>query len=428
MQTSLVYDIVTYHPMDVNLNGVDEICDSVNVPQKMIVTAEVSHTGFVNRNKYFYNPDYAEMAAKSFTKDYNKPVLTHHGGSMFSQPVDPIGRVIDSWYVQKRKRRYKNEPMGAIIAKMEIVDPDAIQKVLDKRYSTLSIRAASNNVMCSICGEPVNSCEHERGEYYGDNNDKLCYWIIDNYTYREVSFVNIPSDVHAQVVSTELSDGEAELTNQLEVGADVMILVDSVMFRDDKDDKIMYPSSHKTIKSEDDGKISLCNDENQSNKLTLSEEIDMEGDYKKLFDDASKVLELNQKSLDEANAAIDALKTERDEILDKLNEATKTIDELKSIVDEKDAQIEEATASAEHAMSDAKEFILEKIAELKDEIGMDFSDERENYEKMEFHELCAIRDELVKICDSKSLLGKEPDEESTDDERDSSVAAILGGK
>jgi hypothetical protein len=156
----------------------------------------------ITRNCTFYGP--ARMKGKSdyvfketgevrptgvfsWTAPFNKPMLVNH-----NLEVDPLGRIIKSEYRQKSST---GVPCTVIYPK--ITDPEAVAKVIDGRYNTVSIGVDTEDAFCSICNKSVMECgDHKRGLMY---EKKLCFWAVGNFWGQECSFVNAPSDTDAGV-------------------------------------------------------------------------------------------------------------------------------------------------------------------------------------------------------------------------------------
>jgi hypothetical protein len=162
----------------------------------VLTRIEAIHAG-LTRNLTYYSEENLRNSAASWTKPYQKPVLTHH-----NKYGEPVGRV--------KEARYNNQSMlsagrGCIELLCEITDPEAKSKLTDGRYSTVSIGAETDSIKCSICGTDILNegwCDHEKGERYNsegkpDSTGQLCYWQVGNLNFDEVSFVNIPSDPFA---------------------------------------------------------------------------------------------------------------------------------------------------------------------------------------------------------------------------------------
>lgn len=198
----------------------------------LFVHIEASHAGIINGNNFFYLPKGMKNGTKSFVEPFSKPVLVNHDTTL-----DPIGRVIASDYVSYEDvitpimdsnypsdviehimdfvvsptftdKKYKG--LGHLALDAEITDKEAINKILDKRYLTVSIGGSCQDVTCSKCGtnirkeydslsagnEPENDCMHELGKKYSDSEPPLFY-IAGDMEFDEISYVSTPADPNA---------------------------------------------------------------------------------------------------------------------------------------------------------------------------------------------------------------------------------------
>lgn len=197
------------------------ISDSKDELTGLKVRIEATHSGKVNKNKFFYTPLGMRDGVKSLVEPYQKPILTEHN------PDSPaIGRIVDSEYVMYRQYdndqlaqtinnaaakdlvatvnsfvnsdTYKSEGykgLGHIDVIADIVDKDAMEKIIDKRYLTVSVSGGVDSAICNICGadkiSDSSSCEHWRGETY----DGIEMFLIGgNMRFNELSYVNQPAD------------------------------------------------------------------------------------------------------------------------------------------------------------------------------------------------------------------------------------------
>ena len=194
------------------------------------VEIDASHIGYVNKNWKFYIPGDASAAAKTFTSPYGKPVMRHHGGGgLFGGGEafeDPIGRVIEASVHKLVPGKMSDDPLpdnipqGVVRVVAKIGDEESAQKILDGRYSTVSVRATPAVAICSICNRDwlappkkkkknededpeYGPCDHWPGKSYEGN---LCYLKFGKYEYGEVSFVNFPADVYAAATAYEEQD------------------------------------------------------------------------------------------------------------------------------------------------------------------------------------------------------------------------------
>lgn len=186
------------------------------------VKIEASHSGIVNKNYWFYTPTGMADGADSFVKPYNKPVTVNH-----DPDLPPIGRVLESSYIDysqysteiRSSRNYQEivdqivaftnskdfnqsgyKGLGHIELIAEITDKEAIQKILDKRYLTVSIGGNSDMAICSVCGnnlkdeKQAQECEHSRGGVF---DNQLCFLIGGKMDFDHISYVSSPADENA---------------------------------------------------------------------------------------------------------------------------------------------------------------------------------------------------------------------------------------
>jgi len=204
--------------------------ESGTTGHSLLVKIAATHSALRTGNKGFYLPERMRDGASSFLLPYPKPVLTHHDDFK-----DPIGRVKGARYVdlthlypandvwmhklsvgglkdkntQKAVQYFlKNwqdredyQGLGYIELVAEITDPDAIQKVLDNRYLTVSTAHSSDAAFCGICMQNWVAdgwCEHEPGNSYDGDE---CVLVPGKHLYSEVSYVNKPADREAKNVA-----------------------------------------------------------------------------------------------------------------------------------------------------------------------------------------------------------------------------------
>lgn len=161
------------------------------------IKIEAIHAG-KTKNNTFYPSDKLKgdpllsSGVHSWVYPYNKPMLTHHN----QHDGEPIGRVIEAQY-----DGYSKSGREGILVTAEIVDKEAMEKVLDGRYHTVSIGAETDGALCSICGKDIikdGFCGHWPGETY---DGEKAFMLVGNVWFQELSFVNVPADQDAMVVS-----------------------------------------------------------------------------------------------------------------------------------------------------------------------------------------------------------------------------------
>lgn len=173
--------------------------------KKFIATINATHAGFVNGNHTWYLEEDMANGVDTWISPYNKPVLVHH-----EMKKDAIGRVLSAKYIKMTdsKNGNKNYPKGFIQLEVEITDQEAVAKIKDRRYNTVSISTDARTARCSVCNQDIAAkglCEHERGKKY---DGKKCFWYLGGLKYKEVSYVNAPADEYAE---TERFEEKEEL-------------------------------------------------------------------------------------------------------------------------------------------------------------------------------------------------------------------------
>jgi hypothetical protein len=216
-----------------SLSLLDDVTKEEGV--SLVVTIDATYSGYLLNSRVYPGQFMSDLRSwgtwvsqqHGGVSSYDKPVLTHHDQSH----GDPIGRVIDAKYVQlwadnaRFQDDYKHpttdydKGSGKIVVQAHITDPDAIMKVADGRYKTVSSGQTSADAWCSVCkhniGKTRKLCEHMPGQTYqveveGDEDEtvSVSMYLISGYLdYHELSFVNIPGNYNSMVTAIqELQD------------------------------------------------------------------------------------------------------------------------------------------------------------------------------------------------------------------------------
>lgn len=167
--------------------------ESINLSEgvndnKLVLQIKAIHNG-MTRNLTNYTSEALKNSIDSWTHPFQRKVLKNH-----DIECEPLGRVLAATYSYDEAAH-----KDAVMLTAEISDPDAIQKIMDKRYTTVSVGGTSSSVVCSICKTDIakeGMCEHYKGEFY---DGELAFWNINDFEPDEVSFVNAPADMFAGV-------------------------------------------------------------------------------------------------------------------------------------------------------------------------------------------------------------------------------------
>lgn len=169
----------------------------------LIVEIAAIHEG-VTQNFTEYKASELANALHTWYTPYQKPVIMNH-----DKESEPIGRVVGA------KMAQEDDGTPYALLQAAIVDPLAVQKIMDRRYITGSIGGKTNEAVCSICNtdwaKPKEGlrgmpCPHQRGKAY---KGKVATLQMGDITFVEYSFVNVPADSLSGVRSiktTEESD------------------------------------------------------------------------------------------------------------------------------------------------------------------------------------------------------------------------------
>ena len=203
---------------------------------RLLVTVAATHSGIVNGNMRFYRPDRMQDSAPTWCRKGRpaKPVLVRH-----DKDCDPLGRVLTAKYVDESYKyasafsRLKNtlfydsksgrmdlyksvdyvlsnlqnnssySGLGYCELGLSITNPDAIRKVQDEEYLTVSVGFDTDSAICSACHTDWavdDKCEHRLGSKV---DGKQVFLITGNFDYEELSFVNLPADPFGTVTNKQ---------------------------------------------------------------------------------------------------------------------------------------------------------------------------------------------------------------------------------
>ena len=189
------------------------------------VTIQATYSGYLLNNRVYPGRRMRD-GAKSWlstdnggTSGFNKPFLLHH-----DMREDAIGRVdFQKFTALKTGTDFKEDwrtpsigtdlGSGFITLSGIISDADAQAKVLDGRYKTVSTGQSSDQAFCSICKADwagvgwfdEEPCEHTPGTVHKVDGKKFqAYLVTGKLDYDECSFVNMPANENASVISADL--------------------------------------------------------------------------------------------------------------------------------------------------------------------------------------------------------------------------------
>lgn len=308
----------------------------VSTQRKLIVTVEGIHTG-MTKNLTFYPGPTLDESTTSWTTPHNKPVLKNH-----DELTEPLGRIISAEYVESALVAGRD----TVRMKLEITDAAAIERVLDGRYLTLSVGGSANKVTCSTCGKDLikeGFCGHYRGKKYEGKTD-VTHWMIGEYTGDEISFVNMPADVFAQVISMELvtaGEGGNNMTKKKGEAATKKTAESTEENPLDLIGALTESEDDEEQEIDDELEENTDNEDQEEDEAEKSEDTDesKKGDNE---EDAEENEDEEEDDAEKQGESIDTLKT-------KLAEAEAQVAELKTKLEESEASVTSVTAELEEA-------------------------------------------------------------------------------
>lgn len=407
------------------------------------VVIDATHSGVLtNRRVYparkvvagyksFFSTDSGGSAA------YDKPILLHH-----NDYSDSVGRVrLADFKALKSGLEFDKDYLfpdlqggkgsGVVVVHADITDKNAIEKILDGRYLSVSAGHSTDQMYCSICAKSLYSetCTHIPGYRYNEEGErvddgdasedaKLCYGVTNNMTYHELSFVNTPAQPHAKITEFDWKLGKDALRHEIdnqyalisvnrakkEIVHSLSVLTDNFEFSlltgKDKPNKIKtYSVSASTAKllekQLDQGQGT--NDESIDDRPSSSQESfekvvsSDKNEVKKQKEDSVENKKIEEIKEDKSNMdekmkdEIARLTSEIETLKKDLATAVKTKDDLSAITVAKDSEIASLKVSvdalkSEVALSLATALASHRIRLAKpDTKGLDSTDAKKKY-------------------------------------------------
>ncbi|MFW6029009.1 MAG: hypothetical protein ACOCRO_02015 [Halanaerobiales bacterium] len=282
----------------------------------------------------------AKTGAYSWTDPYEKPVLTHHN----SYNGEPIGRVVGA--------EFKNSSQAGpptILLICEITDKDAIEKVNDGRYKTVSIGGRAGHAYCSICGHDwveEGYCEHWPGNEYEikDGKKETAHLIMEDLIFDEVSFVNVPADKYAMIIKQAKDEDNSSVVNSADNNTSNQLIIEGIF----KNSKGGY-------------------------RMTLEEKVQI----------LEEKVETKEGKIEVLEGKIGNLESDNKEIQEKLDNANEKVEVLEGEKELLESEVEDLTEENKTLKENQHKHLAEKVVEKK--IAMGKIDKEDYEEALEKH-------------------------------------------
>tara|TARA_R110002074_G_scaffold402324_1_gene607022 strand:+ start:58141 stop:59649 length:1509 start_codon:yes stop_codon:yes gene_type:complete len=371
---------------------------------RLKVQIDATHSGVIINNRVYPGKFVKDGHRSFFSKDngglsqYDKPILKHH-----SMHEDPIGRIVDAQFTQlKHGSSFDNDFLtpdengtkgsGVVTITGIITDSEAIAKILDSRYLSVSAGHSSPYMLCSNCADSIFSCDHYPGLRYNeegeqDDGGELCYAITGPLRYNETSFVNLPASPAAKLTNFEWTDSKDSWNKAEHIASQISGRKETVRCFTlcDEDGELSLlsgksnPTKKKTvvvvspatadklkhvISSED----TSVEDEPVDGRLPSVGKASGAPDVERNLDKANDLDKTSKKDTEMEKELEDA-KTEIQNLKDQLTTAqTKTTDTEK-LVEAKDSQIERLTTDAQGMQDKMSSTLAMSLVSMRTRFG-----------------------------------------------------------
>lgn len=302
-------------------------------PDSLMVEIEAMHAApHCTRNFTKYMPGCLKKSVPTWTHPYIRPLIKNHD----EKNGKTIGRVIEAKY--KEHDTFSGTP--ALQLTVNVPESDIKEEIRNGISQTVSIGVMADDVRCSICGAQLSNgewCEHERGEVYKNEKTgemETCCWEIHSMEAKELSYVNVPSDIYAKNVR-------------------------------------FYPAS-----SSPDSRITESLNINKPNKMNSEK-----GDSEEMTDEQKKELEKAQQEAADLKKEL----AEAKEAAEKLEKDVKDLTEAKEAAEKEVAELKEAQAAAEAEKAEElklKESLEKDLADTKASLKKQMVESLQTYRKI----------------------------------------------
>lgn len=373
------------------------------------IDAPVSHGMRLTLNNAVYLPTRLKNSAKSFYTPYKKPIIKEHitGAGLLGNPApDAIGRVAFAQYADFRHSNssqltfeesiaqvqrmmedgtiYNSEfgGLGAVYAKLKILDQDSIEKFLDERILNFSVGGRTREVYSPFNGKHVADLTDEDLSPYDEKDGMRGFKVVGDINYDELSATLTPADTLASVTNMELqefhiSDSVAEsYRNKINSNNKTYFVVDGLINLEGEKqmDQNQYnikdfcgPDNTYPVTSKEEGQRALQelndSDHSESMKTIIKQAINLK---LKGFDKKEKTAFLDKETLKDSLSKLNTfdminfLVNLKDSLYDSLDKET-----VKNLLELKDAE-DKGSEIVFAELKDAKTKLQAQSAEIAD--------------------------------------------------------------
>lgn len=335
----------------------------------LMVDIEGLHS-VITRNDTLYTDKAMIKSEKLWTNPYEIPVIMHHD----EERGTTIGRVKHAYWTDKNTR----SNTGALRFVTNIAHKEGIEGIKNGTLSTVSVGILADEVRCSICNQDIaqhGMCEHEKGGYY---DDKKCYWIVNSFEPKELSFVIVPSDQYAHIINVyepeKVKLKENAEVNKMDTWMDLIQECESIALsesKDSKEEKKKDEEKEETVETTTETTTEATTENNTETKEESVEEKTEEKTEEKVEEEASQ--EETKEEAQEDETVENTQEETKEEAKEETQEEAENKEPVKKEIEEevkKDIKIEDTDIYknmkvALEAIQSENEFLKREIEALK---------------------------------------------------------------
>lgn len=245
-------------------------------------------------------------------------------------PTSSVTRkIVNELTRQRRGRGNLSEGAGWVLVKGVITDPEAIDKILDKRLLTVSVEMEPENVYDSITGKSFMQEELDWGP--GDIvNDQLCIGITEGLRFTGYAFATHPADSFAKVIEQSIIN-PGDLQSLVDNNFQSIRILDSISIKNSFDitDSEASESQSLTIKTLENEMIITDEAKGILSSIVKDATKEVLGDINLSIENKEKIIN----DLETEKVTLQGSLLEKETALNELNTKIKSLTEEKEILD-----------------------------------------------------------------------------------------------
>ena len=350
---------------------------------------------FATRNYTRYMKEACKKSLKSWTEPYGIPTIMYHND--YDGVIN--GRIIEA----SMGKSPQTDNGDCLILTASAPHWHTQEDITTGILKTVSVGVSAKDVRCSICGNQLSEgewCDHTRGYKY---DGQVCYWDVYDFEAKELSYVIVPSDKFAQIISIDrLSWEEAtgkDNKEKIQRPQRIFSLYNQESEQDIKNNNSEHKEdidSNNNVDISESSQIDVREKDTNPENVTNTEEIQKENDVE-LNEALKKIesMETENKALvgdkEQLQTKIDTLNKDKTGLQESLKDLQTKMDEKElTLIHEKEMR-EAAEKKVQSLESEVKNSLVESLTTLRDKAG------KPKLEKLEERSIDSLRDSIADL-------------------------------